>query len=251
MLKQKLEALPFSSNDPIKKKEFYRQAIKYTLNVTDSKTLNNAARTVGVFAEVKDLKHKFLKGSPYTLSKLWKAVISSGEANTSNGQTDYSHIATKYGVASEDLIFIKEILNEKDLKKVKKKYSQRDIKKQKFSFEEAYGELHDWTNRLVRKKFNFILKIYPDLESSDLVQELLFQGYLRALECDTISTRLYFINTIKRRIKQRSINLIKYFTAESRLKKQLDKKDRARPSKFDHRSVKVQTAATEWEFALE
>ena len=131
MLLRKLENLSFSTTDLAAKKEFYRQAIKYTLNTTDSKTLNEAARKVGVFAEIKKLKHSFLKGHPYALSKFWKATVVATGANNCNNcvnfsvcsnygfvnpkkclefRADYRAIAEKYDVAHEDIQLVKSCL---------------------------------------------------------------------------------------------------------------------------------------------
>ena len=249
MIRQKLESLPFASHEPNAKKEFYRQALKYTLNTTPSKKLNDAARAVGVFPETKDLKHDFLKGHPYPLSKYWKAVVATtgpnkcgncvnfsvcskhGFANAktcSHFKADLPNIATKHEVDLEDLTFTAECLTHDDIKKVQKKYAKRVVQQQHFTLDEVFEDLYAWTNRLVWDQYKFILKHYWDLELSDLVHDLLMEGYLRALECDTIQSRLHFINTIKQRISQRSVNLVKYLTAGPRQRIALDEEDTKR-----------------------
>jgi hypothetical protein len=249
MIRQKLESLPFASQEPNAKKEFFRQALKYTLNTTPSKKLNDAARAVGVFPETKDLKHNFLKGHPYPLSKYWKAVVATtgqnkcgncvnyavcskfGFANAktcSHFKADVPSIAARHGVDLEDITLTTECLTHDDIKKVHKKYSKRIVQQQHFTLDEVFEELYAWTNRHVWNQFKFILKHYWYLEDSDLVHDLLMEGYLRALECDTIMNRLHFINTIKQRIEQRSVNLVKYLTAGTRQRIALDKADEMR-----------------------
>ena len=207
-------------------------AIRYALGLASSKELNNVARECGVFPQLKVLKHTFLKGHKYTLSCFWKAItlcltkdckVCSSYKNCKqySMKTNCIHFSLNvpalktYGVAKEDVLFTLSFLKKKEKRLLIKKYAKRVNLTQDFSLNDICVSLYSWCSGLVRKKFSFILKYY-NIDPEDIVHDLLAEGYVRALECDTITDQLLFTNTIKRRIKQRAVNLIHYYTTSCR-----------------------------------
>ena len=245
MLSDKIKTLPASA--PVLSQEI----VKFALNITTAKSLNDVAREHGVFKEIKVLKKNFLKASEYTLSKLWKVAVRStekqackncsfrrdckklGTINAKNCPSftlDKAFFFKKYQVSTEDIDLILS-LSKKDKQKIQKKFGPRLNKAGNFTLDDVYEDLREWCYKLVWRKFKFIVKYYWDLEIDDIVNELLVEGQLRALECETMTDKLHFTNAIKRRIKQRAVNLIDFYTAGPRrrfenvkgdLNKQLD-----------------------------
>jgi hypothetical protein len=213
-----------------------KEVVKYVFNLNKVKELSDAARQCGCFNAVKKVKQDFLKASPYTLSSLWKAVYTSlmtdcqycefnsncKELGCNNPKDciDYRAelkvIATTFKVDLKDIKFALKVLTPEDKKIILEKYTSRIVKGNGFSMSEVLEELKPYCASLIFSKFKFILSHHWDIEAEDLIHSLLLEGYLRAVECDTMKDKLHFINTIKRRIKQRANNLLKHYTASVR-----------------------------------
>ena len=212
--------------------ELAKATIRYVLGITSSKDLNSMARKAGVFPQIKALKHTFLKGHPYTLSYFWKAVTACLTKNCKlctnytmcrqyslKKNCSYFSLQNKklkkFKVSEEDIQFTLDFLSNNEKNLLIKKYAARANQTQKFSKNKVCISLYPWVLRLVWKKFKFVIQ-YHNIDPEDIAHDLLIEGHTRALECDTITDKLLFTNTIKRRIKQRAVNLINYYTSAGR-----------------------------------
>jgi len=220
-------------------REFYREVVRYLCKLSDNKKLIKSAKRCNIGGKLKEFRINCLNGTDYTLSKFWRAVYSTQQKRCetcsflvgcqklesliplekqycSSYEVDKEKIEGLYGVTPRDVDLSLSLLKKSDRKLIHKKAKKYDVEYPEWDQEKSFLKLYNWCKGLVYNKLRFIIKSNPDLELEDLTHDLMIEAWVRALECDSIKDEKFFINSIKRRINQRMINLIDFYKAEKR-----------------------------------